>query len=98
MQFFESFCSFPSEIDKKQQIQIFYCLIINSLSPVSHWKQHQRLQGAERPAVYPRAQSVQKTTLFLRKLNELSEKVSFDSDFDLVFEMQPFKVAFFLYF
>ena len=31
-------------------------------------------------------------------LNELSENVSFDSEFALAFEMQPFKVAFFLFF
>ena len=48
MQFFESFSSFPSEIDKKQQIQIFYCLIINFLSLVSRWKQHQRLNFLKR--------------------------------------------------
>ena len=40
MQVFESFSLFPNEIDKKEQIQIFYCLIINSLSPASRWQQH----------------------------------------------------------
>ena len=29
-------------------------------------------------------------------MNEISENVSFDSEFALAFEMQPFKVAFFL--
>ena len=40
MQIFESFFSFPNEIDKKEQIQIFYCLTINFLSPASRWQQH----------------------------------------------------------
>ena len=40
MKFFESLFSFPDEIDKKEQIQIFCCLIINSLSPASRWHQH----------------------------------------------------------
>ena len=40
MKFFESLFSFPDEIDKKEQIQIFYCHIINSLSPASRWQQH----------------------------------------------------------
>ena len=35
MQFFESFSSFLNEIDKKEQIQNIYWLIINSLSPAS---------------------------------------------------------------
>ena len=35
MQFFQSFSSFPNEIDKKEKIQIFYWHIINSLSPRS---------------------------------------------------------------
>ena len=39
--------------------------------------------GAEPPAMYPRGYSVQKTTLLSRKLNELSESVSFDSEFAL---------------
>ena len=43
MQFFESFFSFPSEIDNKGQIHIFYWLIINSLNPASNWQQHQGL-------------------------------------------------------
>ena len=30
-------------------------------------------------------------------MNELSENVSFDSEFALAFEMQPFNVAFFLF-
>ena len=37
------------------------------------------------------------TTLFERKLNELSENVSFDSEFILAFEIQPFKVSFFVF-
>ena len=48
--------------------------------------------------MYPRAKSVKKTTLFSRKLNELSENVGFDSEFTLTFEIQPFRVAFFVYF
>ena len=43
MQFFENFSSFPNEIDKKEQIQIFYCLIINSLSSAGRWQQHRRI-------------------------------------------------------
>ena len=35
---------------------------------------------------------MQKTSLFQRKLNELSEKVSFDFEFALALEIQPFKV------
>ena len=38
---------------------------------------------------------MQKTVLFSRKLNELSENVSFDSEFALAFEIQSFKAAFF---
>ena len=48
--------------------------------------------------MYPRAKSVKKTTLFSRKLNELSENVGFDSEFTLTFEIQPFRVAFFCLF
>ena len=44
--------------------------------------------------MYPPGQSSQKT-LFWRKLNELSENVSFDSEFALAFEIQPFKGSFF---
>ena len=38
---------------------------------------------------------MQKTILFWIKLNELFENVSFDSEFILAFDIQPFKVAFF---
>ena len=48
--------------------------------------------------MYPRAKSVKETTLVSRKLNELSENVGFDSEFTLTFEIQPFRVAFFVYF
>ena len=41
---------------------------------------------------------MQKTTLFLRKFNEISQNVSFDSEFALAFEMQLFKAAFFVFF
>ena len=98
LQFFETFYSFLKKIDKKEQIQNFYWLIINSLSPMRCWQQHLVLNGAEPPAVYPHGQSVQKTTLFWRKLNELSRNVSFDSEFTLAFEIKPFKIAFFLFF
>ena len=36
-QFLESSPSFPNEICKKEQIQIFYCLIINSLRLAGRW-------------------------------------------------------------
>ena len=49
------------------------------------------------PALYPRRQSLQETRLFKRKFNQLSVNVSFDSEFVLVFEIQPFKVAFFAF-
>ena len=39
-----------------------------------------------------------KTTLFWRKLNALSENVSFDSELTLAFEIQPFKDALFVFF
>ena len=39
-----------------------------------------------------------KTTLYWRKLNELSENVSFYSEFALAFEIQPFKVVLFVVF
>ena len=35
---------------------------------------------------------MQKTSLFQRKLNELSEKVSFDFEFALALEIQPLKL------
>ena len=38
---------------------------------------------------------MQKTILFWIKLNELFENVSFDSEFILAFDIQPFKVGFF---
>ena len=38
------------------------------------------------------------TTLYWRKLNKLSENVSFYSEFALAFEIQPFKVVFFVVF
>ena len=41
---------------------------------------------------------MQKTTLFCRKLNELSENASFDSELAGAFEIQPFKVAIFVFF
>ena len=41
---------------------------------------------------------VHKTTLFWRKLNEISENVSFDSEFTLGFQIQSSKVAFFGFF
>ena len=47
--------------------------------------------------MYPPGQSGQKTLLW-RKLNELTENVSFDSEFALAFEIQPFKVSFFSFF
>ena len=53
------------------------------------------MEGAEPPAEYPRGYSVQKTTPLSRKLNELSESVSFDSEFTLAFEIQPLKIDFF---
>ena len=40
--FFESLSSFPNEIDKTDQIQIFYWLIINSLSSATSWQQRHR--------------------------------------------------------
>ena len=46
--------------------------------------------------MYPHRYSVPKTTLFERKLNELSENVNFDSEFVVAFEIQPFKVTFFV--
>ena len=45
-----------------------------------------------------REYSVQKTTLFCGKLNELSENASFDSEFAVAFEIQLFKVATFVVF
>ena len=45
-----------------------------------------------------REYNVQKTTLFCGKLNELSENASFDSEFAVAFEIQPFKVATFVVF
>ena len=41
--------------------------------------------------------SVLKTTSFSKKLNEFSENVSFDSEFAPAFEIQPFKVLFFVF-
>ena len=38
-----------------------------------------------------------KTTLFQRKLNELPGNVSFDSEFVLAFEIQPFRIAFLVF-
>ena len=53
MQFFESLFSFPNEIDKNDHIEIFYWLIINTLSPTTCWQQKNRgLYGAEPPPVY----------------------------------------------
>ena len=40
---------------------------------------------------------MQKANLFLRKLNELSENVSFDFEFTLAFEIKLFKAAFFFF-
>ena len=40
----------------------------------------------------------EKNNPFWRKLNELSENVSFDSEFALAFEIQPFKFPFFVFF
>ena len=45
-----------------------------------------------------REYNVQKTTLFCGKLNELSENASFDSEFAVDFEIQPFKIATFVVF
>ena len=92
LKFFGSFCSFSQERGKKEQIQNFYWLIINSLNAASCWQRHWGCSGVEPTPVYPRRQKVQKTSLFQRKLNELSEKVSFDFEFALALEIQPFKV------
>ena len=43
MQFLESFSSFLTEMDKKEQIQIFYWFIVNSLSPAETWQQRRGL-------------------------------------------------------
>ena len=43
MQCLESFLSFPNEVDKKEQVEIFYWLIINSLIQASCWLQHRVL-------------------------------------------------------
>ena len=48
--------------------------------------------------MYPSVNSVQKTTVFVTKLNELFEDVGFDSEFARVFEIKPFKVAFIVVF
>lgn len=45
MHFVGSFSSFPEEIDNKEQLQIFFWLIVNSLSPAIHW---QRCQDCRR--------------------------------------------------
>ena len=47
--------------------------------------------------MYPSANSVQKTTVFVTKLNELFEDISFDSEFARAFETEPFKIAFFVF-
>ena len=47
--------------------------------------------------MYPHGLNVQKTTLFERKLNEVFKYVSFDSEFVLAFEIQKFKVVFFVF-
>ena len=54
MQFFESFLSFPNEKDKKENIQIFNWLIINSLRLASRWQQHRWLYVMEPTALQPR--------------------------------------------
>ena len=43
MYFFESFLSFPNEIDKKEQIKVFYWLIINSFGQEGSWQKHRGL-------------------------------------------------------
>ena len=48
--------------------------------------------------MYPSVNSVQKTTVFVTKLNELFEDVGFDSEFARVFEIKPYKVAFIVVF
>ena len=42
MQFLESLFSFTNEIDKKDQIEIIYWLIIYTLSPATCWQQKHR--------------------------------------------------------
>ena len=60
------------------------------MSPASRWQQSQKY------SVYPRRYSAQEMTLFWRKLNKLSENLSFASIFVLVFDIEPFKVDFFV--
>ena len=43
IQFLDSFSSFQNEIEKEEQISMFYYLIIHSLSLASQWQQDQGL-------------------------------------------------------
>ena len=92
MQFFECFSSFAKEIDKKQQIQNFYWLIINSLNSratgrnTGSWR-----SGTPCPALT--CVESAKNHPVLKKMNELSENVSFDSKFVLAFEIHRLKVS-----
>ena len=48
---FRKFLLIWNEFDKNEQIQIFYWLIINSLSRASCWLQQRGLQAGEAPVV-----------------------------------------------
>ena len=56
-----------------------------------------RVVWGRAPCHVPKWGEHAKNNPFLKKLNELSENVSFDSEFALAFEIQPFKVAFFVF-
>ena len=94
---FIHFCSYFITI-QTIAVAVRINIIFNSLSPASRWQRHRGMQGVQPPTVYPRGQSVQKNTMFQRKMNELCENASFDSEFALAFEIQQFKVAFFVFF
>ena len=99
MRFFESLSSFPNEIDKKSKSKTF------TSSSLTLWARRaaSSSNGGFRgrcPLPWSHVgRACKKTTLFWRKLNELSENVSFDSEFALGFEIQSqFKVSFFYFF
>ena len=57
-----------------------------------------RVAGGRAPCRVPAWVERAKATLFLRKLNERSENVRFNSDFRLASEIQTFKFALFVFF
>ena len=87
LQFVECFRSFPKEINKKEEILNFSWRTIKLLSSAS------RRTPCRAPCRIPSWVECAENNVVWSKLNKLSENLSFDTKFVLVFEIGPSKVV-----